>query len=144
MFLFDQFLPKIIKMKIYPKRWKHVSCSPTSIWQCAQNEPHFTVCILTGFLSLLFSLPTSSIRPLNDSVLYVTAAGSLSPKTSTMPVVRYGRVSIPVSGFQFFCRKLHENGRIWTRETGSLAPPLDPPMNLGIIGNLIHYVNVTN
>ena len=32
--------------------------------------------------------------------------------------------------FQFFCRKLHENERIWTRGAASLAPPLDPPMPL--------------
>ena len=31
--------------------------------------------------------------------------------------------------FQFFCRKLHENERIWTPGgRASLAPPLDPPM----------------
>ena len=30
--------------------------------------------------------------------------------------------------FQFFCRKLHEDERIWTPEGASLAPPLDPPM----------------
>ena len=30
---------------------------------------------------------------------------------------------------QIFCRKLHENERIWTRRgRTSVAPPLDPPM----------------
>ena len=35
---------------------------------------------------------------------------------------------------QTFCRKLHENERIWTRGGGhaSLAPPLDPPMALNV------------
>ena len=32
--------------------------------------------------------------------------------------------------FSNFCRKLHENERIWTPGgSASLAPPLDPPMN---------------
>ena len=32
--------------------------------------------------------------------------------------------------FSNFCRKLHENERIWTPRSGaSLAPPLDPPMH---------------
>ena len=41
-----------------------------------------------------------------------------------------GGVPTPKSAiiFQFFCRKLHENERIWTRGCASLAPPLDPPM----------------
>ena len=34
--------------------------------------------------------------------------------------------------FSIFCRKLHENERIWNPQGGrvSLAPPLDPPMHL--------------
>ena len=42
--------------------------------------------------------------------------GALAPKSAII--------------FNFFCRKLHENERIWTPGGGrvSLVPPLDPPM----------------
>ena len=45
--------------------------------------------------------------------------------------------------FSIFCRKLHENERIWDPRGGggaSLAPPLDPPMTMVVITNLISTV----